>query len=756
MAVTQKEALVAIKNWLEDDKNRVFSLAGAFSTGKTKVLKNALAEFERNSKELFFLSPNSRIADHLEEREKGFSDVKSIYSLLYASKTKKPKDGKRFYPVDCDETIDSDDIIIIFDSHLLNDSHLTFETATYGTGYILRDFLKELETQLGTQKLPRIFLTGDHYQLTRSARDESLLRCEIFKQKNIGCIRKDLNLQDPDSRVPRVSKEILHFQSKLTDQIKAKRCVQLPVCQQGSIKTISKDQVTENIYRSLLEWPRRTVYLCAKNENAQQVNRHTREYLPELAPDFGILTEGDIVHVRNPTPDLPSVKNNQAKTNWVGPGAFACVISSDGEIHTKSTPLKGRESQVSVRFAEAVVEMEDSGKTATILYLPDFLMLSKPELTQDHIIALGIWARKWAKARLEARLPGQKEKLVSTKAELVSTKAELDSMDKESIKYQEELQQYKQERQKYGQKDQKYKAELDELICESPYTNAARLRYAYAMTVHHAREYKPLPRVVLEGRSSHDTDNPATDSYFRWLYTATTCTSDELQIIDYPELTPLTKTKWSFDYDQDRMGPITIRPRLYYQKDRTPTDAEREEFPSGLSDKKPRLVALYLTINELIHDTDWHVKEVKATTYKERYSFTNKKEGAVTLDLDYNKGCEVSIGQVQVDDGPQGLSDEIKKLLAATNPIYKDQNIETAVGIFRDHLSRKNWDIVSVDEKEYKVFLIAEHKVGKIKLELNVPSPSNISKKGVISSIKVRKIESDVVASRFKEDFGNG
>ena len=65
--------------------------------------------------------------------------------------------------------------------------------------------------------------------------------------------------------------------------------------------------------------------------------------------------------MRNPTPDLLSVKNNQTKTNWVGPGAFARVISSDGEIHTKSTPLKGRESQVSVRFAEAVVEMEDSG-----------------------------------------------------------------------------------------------------------------------------------------------------------------------------------------------------------------------------------------------------------------------------------------------------------------------------------------------------------------------------------------------------------
>ena len=61
-----------------------------------------------------------------------------------------------------------------------------------------------------------------------------------------------------------------------------------------------------------------------------------------------------------------------------------------------------------------------------------------------------------------------------------------------------------------------------------------------------------------------------------------------------------------------------------------------------------------------------------------------------------------------------------------------------------------------MDEKNYKAFLIAEHDVGKIKLEINVPSDSSVSKKGVISSIKVHQADSEDVADRFEADFGHG
>ena len=177
-------------------------------------------------------------------------------------------------------------------------------------------------------------------------------------------------------------------------------------------------------------------------------------------------------------------------------------------------------------------------------------------------------------------------------------------------------------------------------------------------------------------------------------------------------------------------------------------------LPGGFSNPDPRLLSVLLTIYELIEDTYWRVDTITQHNYKERYTFSSDR-GQVTIDLDYNGKYEVSLGKVVVDGGPQELAVEIKKLLA-TDPIFTDENIENAVSIFQEHLSRKNWSIISVDEKNYKAFLIAEHDVGKIKLEINVPSDSSVSKKGVISSIKVHQADSEDVADRFEADFGHG
>ena len=735
----QTKALVEIKDWLADDANKVFSLAGAFYTGKTKVLGSAIAEFVRKGKNPILLSPNVRIANRY--KDSGFGDVNSIYTWLYAGHPNEIKNEKEIYPVNRDPIDPNKDIIIIFDSHLLGDGDSPFEleTSVYGSGFILRDFLdsfrnKEYQAGMDAHEapefsaLPKILLIGDPYQLTRGGQDKSLLGCQIFEQHNIGFNRTELNSQDRDDKAPI---EILDFQKVLIEQIKAKKFVRLPLCQQGTIRTISKGEQTDNIVKSLLQWPREAVYLCPTHKRAQSVNNSIRsKYLS--ASSLNILAVGDIVDIHNRMPNLQKNKYNQTDIEWVSFGVFAHVTSSDGEIKTESINLQGRKGPVSVDFAKA--DIEYFGGTATILYLPDFLSATKPELPPDQAIALRIWAREEA----DAVLSDQKTKLDVMKKKLGSTN------NKGDAKYKEACEQYKKALHQY-------KTKHDMLVMDSRYTNVARLRYAYALTVHRAQGCDPLPRVWLEGRAAHDTENPATDSYFRWLYTATTCTSDTLQIIDYPELTPLSKTQWSFECS--RLVPLPVRPRLYYQQDRKPTDAELETpFPSGFSNTEPRLLALLLTIYELINDTDWHIGNITQHNHQERYFLTSDK-GEVTVDLRYNGKYEVSIDKVDVKKDE--LLVEIKKLLA-TNPIFRDKNIATAVDILKDHFSRKNWSIISVDEKNYKAYLIAEHDVGKIKLEINVPSDTSISKKGAISSVKVHQADSEDVANRFKKNFANG
>ena len=200
------------------------------------------------------------------------------------------------------------------------------------------------------------------------------------------------------------------------------------------------------------------------------------------------------------------------------------------------------------------------------------------------------------------------------------------------------------------------------------------------------------------------------------------------------------------------MVPITFKRALYYQQARTPTDAElATPLPNGFSNSEPRLFALLLTIYELIDDTEWRVESITQHNFRERYQFASDR-GDALVDLNYNGNYDVSIGTVKGSD----MRTAELKLLLDTDPIFRDENIARAVSIFSDHIARKNWSVIFVDEKNYKVYLIAQNDSGKIKLELNVPSDSSVSKKGVISSVKVVQADSERVACQFEDDFANG
>lgn len=720
----QNKALVSIKDWLGDEVHKVFALSGAFYTGKNIVLKAVINHLINAGKKPIYLAPNARIANRY--KNDGFSEVNSIYSWLYAERPNHIKNGKAIYPIEKDQIYPEKDVIIVLDSHLLGNDLFETETAVYGSGYILSDFLgalrgldgqhgENVQESIAILELPKILLVGDPYQLTRGSRGRSLLAGQFFQQEKIDFLSAELNSQNRDELAPI---EILDFQAELLGQLMAQKFVQLPVCQQGALKTITKGDQTDSIAKNLMEWPRSAVYLCATNEAAHSVNCGIRtKYLG--AQSRGKLVEGDIVDIHSRTPNLRKNEFDQSEVEWVSSGNFARVVQSEGEMWSKSIALKGRETLVSVDFAEATIEY--SGGIAEILYLPDFLSAAKPELTQDQAIALQVWAKEEADEVL------------------ANEKKRLDLMGKDDPGYSEAK--------------QHYKTRHSNLVIVSRFSNVARLRYAYALTVHRAQGYEPLPKIVLDGRKSHNTENPATDSYFRWIYTATICTSDTLQILDYPELTPLSKAQWNFS--GARLAPVTYKLTFYYNKNRHPTDEElATPLPNGFSNPDPKLLAVLLKIYDLIDETGWSVDTITQYNFKERYAFTSDR-GAVTVDLNYNGKFEVSIGKVAVVSGSQDLVIAIKDILA-TKPLFIDPNIGNAVDIFRDYLGRSGWKLASIDEKNYKAFLIAKHEVGNIKLEINVPSDSSVSKKGVISSVKVQQADSEIVANQFEADFGHG
>lgn len=718
----QTKAYTALKDFFADDKTRVFSLSGAFYTGTQDVLKHWLNDLSAKNSRVIFLAPNKRLAGSFTSN--GFISTSSIYNWLYAARPEKIEKDKQVYPVDREDLDPTKDILIIFEAHLLSEDYFDTDTARYGSGYILQDLLNSLthtksedkeksQQEFELSQLPKIVLMGDPYQLTRGAKDKSFLSGHIFLGQSIKVSKIELKSQHRDAEAPI---ERLDFQKHLVDQLMAQKFTRLPRCEQQTIKTIRRGQHTDSIAMGLLEWPRNSVYLCATNAAAQAVNLSVRRnYLGATNPS--LLVVGDIIDLHNRTKNQACDKLEEG--DWLNSGEFARVLATNEKTLTKFTYLNGVKEPVIMEFANAIIEV--AGRKAEICYIPDFLAAEKPELTIHQSVALRIWAREEAQALLADK------------------KIALDKLDKNSAEFKATSKQYNDE--------------LNALILNSDYTNVARLRYAYALTVHRAQSYRPVPLVTLAGGTCHDTDNPATDSYFRWLYTSTVCTNSRLQILDYPLLTPLSKAQWHFD--SARLVPVIFKQTFYYDQHRKPTEEElRQPLPEGFSNTDPRLLALLLTIYELVDNSGWNIKSVAQHSYAEHYIFIND-EAEVSVTFNYNSKFKVSIGQLKNNIDHQAPAQELKQLLT-TIPMFQDKNIAMAVTYFSDHLAENSWSLIGADEKRYRVYLIVEHEVGRAKLMLDVPSDSSVSRNGVISHIRLEEADSEALAVKFKQDFANG
>lgn len=750
----QSQALALINEWLNNPNVPVFALSGAYGTGMSKVLEALLAQRPATNTYQRFLAPNARIA-RLHANHHHF-EVNSIYSWLYSHVPKGLKEDIPHYPIDCvDANVISQSeqpLLVIFDSHLLGNEYFISETALYGSGYLLTDLLLTLkgEKQDGESRiLPNILLLGDPYQLRRGAKDKNLLEGTLFKEMNISYGFFELKSQDLDKTT---SVEQLSFQRELVGQLSAHKFLQLPVCTPKVFRTIVRGEHTAQIAEALLSSSSRSIYLCATHERAQSVNFSIRnKYLNARA--LGHLITGDRVETYTNTINLQPNEEGISQHHWLHAGVFATVKKPANNLFSKTIHLQGRDNPTVVDFATVTLEVGTG--CFTVLYLPEFLISLKPEVSSDTLLALRIWAREEADIELsdeKAALEKLKENAKLYKGAFKSFDERKSQLSLDSITEFEEknLTKLALADKSYQEAYQHYQNKHNELVLKSKFTFAARLRYAWALTVHRAQSHAPFQRVILDASVAHDTDNPATDSYFRWIYTASTRTECEMDLLQYPILTPLSKTQWNFS--SPKIFPLVVRQRFHFIKDMlTEEDEASIALPEGFNSPTPELYALLLEVKKVIRPIGWHIASVTQHNYKERYVFqSDSKE--VELDFNYNSKFEVTLGKCKILKGEAHLEYDLRKMF--NKPLlWRDKTIHEAMSYFNKIIIEKGWHVIDGEEKPYKAFAILEHASGKVKLDINIPSESALSRKGIISSIHLVQADSESTYTQFKADF---
>jgi len=690
----QLGALEACDTWLTSDDSTVLILEGMVSTGKRTLLTPLLDKISTSGATPQLIAPNSRIAQRY--IQSGY-ECSSFYQLLYSNKPDDIIDERSHHPVKLKPEEVAGQVLVFVEAHLLSDSFFATDNMIYGTGHIIHDLLDSLGDMP-----PKLMLLGDPYQLSRGSLELSFLNGKAFEDRELKCERTSLREQ---IRPADAHQDLLEFQAELASSMVSTHFNRLPSPSEDNVVELKTDEQRTEVSRALTDGHYQAVYLCGKNETAHLVNGATKiKVLQHTSTNH--LAVGDKIDFHNRTPAwLETDDPLTLGETWVNAGDIGSIEQIDGNFETRAIRLKGRDKDTILSFGIADVRVPVIG-VVKIRYLQDYLAADKPELNQDQLLALQIWARQEAEKKLKSK------------------KQYLDQLKE-------------QDKDRYKSEKKQYDLDLNRLVMSDSYFNAARIRFAYAMTVHRAQG-RQWQHVIINAESSSDTSSPDNASYFRWLYTATVCASECVSLMKYPRLDPLSNAVWKHNA-QCQIAPIQIRKQYYYDKSYQLTKDDKKVIPpSGFSTPINELILLMLSIHKKLDGSRWRIDKVAQHDYQEHYWFVNDDNDQVKARFSYNADYTITNVVLTVENGDDVFKDKLWSLLQE-KPSFNAWEVGQAVNAVEQKLISNDIQLVSTEEKPYRALLtIQEHDDAAV-IEVNVGA------KGMISTIRPIKATCDAI-----------
>tara|TARA_B000000557_G_scaffold125795_1_gene101968 strand:- start:1442 stop:2890 length:1449 start_codon:yes stop_codon:yes gene_type:complete len=464
-----------------------------------------------------------------------------------------------------------------------------------------------------------------------------------------------------------------------------------------------------------------SMFITFSNRAAHQITHWIRQKvrgcktgLPEAGDRIELLS---LVKLR--TDDDPT------NTDFVPHGSFGTVVSCDPDSIEKLQPLKGREQPVSLRFRRIRVSFDHNPiKTPEFLYFEPFLEAEKPELDQETLLALRICGEQNVR------------ELLATELHAVDT---LTGRLKQMSKGAPNLEPVKRE---LDQAKTLLRRKRTALLAVDPYFNAARIRFAYASTCHHAQGRR-WPNVLVDAR--YEDQGRDNEGYFRWLYTAITRGSRSVQIANFDPLSPLDKA--TLDISRTIVDPnMKSAFQFSYDKDKSLTEESLEiPAPKGLTNPKTELLNLWLELRKRFSRNALTISEVKQFPYQEQYIVEDNTGQQATLAFSYGKEFNVTGYRVIKGDDPviSIALDSLQERLTFEDPLAQG-----ALEILSPVLSKSALIIEGGAKKPWKVSLtVSDHESRKATLQVNY------KKDGTISTIEVSKVTDAAILSLIEESF---
>tara|TARA_R110000787_G_scaffold38044_1_gene96124 strand:+ start:1680 stop:4544 length:2865 start_codon:yes stop_codon:yes gene_type:complete len=627
----QSELVKQLGKFLASNTENTFLLRGYAGTGKTFITKGLTQYFSSISRNYVLAAPTGKAAKVIQEKTKSIASTlhKTIYSFKNIAEYKdEDLDGSETYKFYAElgvNELPADTVYIVDEASMVSDAYSEAEFFRFGSGYLLKDFLKYVNLDHNDHRKKVIFI-GDDAQLPpvgmsfSPALDEEYLRVK-YNLKTTSYELTEVVRQKADSGI-------------MVNCVMLRNALKKGVFNQLAIDFLLPDvDIVEhsNLIECYLDSCKHkingeSIVIAHSNADVAAYNRRIREY---FFPGCPYITVHDKVM---------ATSNSNAYGFFISNGDFGVVkkVLSDTEDRTVTLKRKQRDTgevlniKVQLAFKDVIVGFRDLDGKAQFFeakIIENLLYSDQPSLSSDENKALY-----------------------------------LDFCIRHPHLHRGSL-------------------EFKDTLMSDPYFNALKLKFGYAITCHKAQGSE-WNNVFVKCKTS---DNQRTPTFFRWFYTAITRASKKLWLLDPPSIkigdgikpihklninSPPSATSIDSSLSEQNTELNIENPFITDFNARLTEESASEEQVAikdisngqfGIPEDAKFLLGIFHRVNKLIADHDIIIEGIVHQQYQEAYTFRYGSNYA-RLDIGYNSKGKITRVTAPT---PTALSSEVKNLLAS-------------------------------------------------------------------------------------------
>lgn len=599
------------EKFINNPEEKVFILKGLSNSGKSFIVKQFILYLQSFNIGATLLASTSKIAQSIKIQNK-YDRVTSLYTLIYNFNESKSVDvmgtsnsADEINNIEEIEKIcygyknnydDPSMVYIIDNAELLSDDYVNFELLKFGTGKLLEDLITYSEIKIGNNNRKIIFV-GDNKQLLRGNQNLSSLSTKHIKDKyELNAKAFDLREQNSDSSLETINSNILDLRKSLETGVFNNINLSYD---DDSCRELTEESFISH-YLSLS--PKDTIILEHTNKHAKKINEQVRRVLGREK----YLSVGDRVVLHNNI----NVVDDFNQIFHFSNGEYAEVVELNSEekysVSKKNTELT---------FRNIKLKFENTEKEINVLIIKNYFLSDSTDLNKEELIALRILANQNF-----SNLSNQEKFNILKSISFAKGITELSEFENNLNLEQKDFNKFL--------SSKKVLKEIRKFYLRSDkYLSAAKIRYGYCITCHRAQGFK-WPNVIVNCENNLPKTN---ESYFRWLYTAFTRTNANLFIINPPNISPMSKLKFSENINI----PITSKIDVLLMPENY-VDMNLIQKEIKFSEDRPQLIAFYKILLESLREyckvdnidhnnyqECYHIK-VKDSIHKIRFGYNRK------------------------------------------------------------------------------------------------------------------------------------